>query len=226
MRALAHEHVDLALALLQQPLDQAAPDEAGRSCHEVGHRSSSLSRIGRACRARRYAPAPAPAPPRPSPAAKRAAPARAVLEHLRARPAPPARAPRASGMPEPLDRRAAVGEHRALGEPREALGERERALEVRARRDDLGEQAHRQRLARRRSCARSGSGRARGRARRCAAGAGCRRRSAARPSGARDSRASSPRWRSAGRTTAPARGRPPGRSPRSPRSSAWTASAA
>ena len=112
-----------------------------------------------------------------------------------------------------LDRRAAVGEHRALREARQSLGERERALQVRARGHDLGQQAHRQRLARRRSCARSGSGRARAPARRCAAAAGCRRRSAARPSAARGSRASSPRWRCAGRTTAPAPARPRGRSP-------------
>ncbi len=39
LRALAHEHVDLALALLEQPLDQTAADEAGCSCDEVGHRS-------------------------------------------------------------------------------------------------------------------------------------------------------------------------------------------
>ena len=45
------------------------------------------------------------------------------------------------------------------------------------------------------------------------------------PAPLRDSRASSPRWRSAGRTTAPAPARPPGRTRRSPRSSAWRASA-
>ena len=39
-RGLAHEHVDLALAFVEQLLDEAAPDEAGRSCDEVGHRAA------------------------------------------------------------------------------------------------------------------------------------------------------------------------------------------
>ena len=38
--ALAHEHVHLALAFVEQLLDQATPDEAGRSCDEVGHRAA------------------------------------------------------------------------------------------------------------------------------------------------------------------------------------------
>src|SRR5439155_14645063 len=42
-RALAHEHVDVALAA-QQPLDQEAPDEAGGAGHEVAHRSSIAKR--------------------------------------------------------------------------------------------------------------------------------------------------------------------------------------
>ena len=44
--ALPHEHVDLALTLFQQPLDQTTADESGCSRHEVGH-AQSLSRIGR-----------------------------------------------------------------------------------------------------------------------------------------------------------------------------------
>ena len=36
-RALADEHVDVALAL-EQPLDQMAADETGRAGHEVAHR--------------------------------------------------------------------------------------------------------------------------------------------------------------------------------------------
>ena len=42
-RGLAHEHVDLSLARLQQPLDEAASDEACRPCDEICHRS--LTRI-------------------------------------------------------------------------------------------------------------------------------------------------------------------------------------
>ena len=41
-RALAHEHVHLALAQLEQALHQAPTDEAGRSCDEVGHRPASI----------------------------------------------------------------------------------------------------------------------------------------------------------------------------------------
>ncbi len=84
--------------------------------------------------------------PRPSPAAKRCRAARAVLEHL----GPGLRLQRervGERHAEALDRGAAVGEHRALGEAREPLGQRERALEVRAGGDHLGEQAHRERLA-------------------------------------------------------------------------------
>jgi hypothetical protein len=36
-RALAHEDVDVALAVAQQLLHQVAPDEAGRASHEIRH---------------------------------------------------------------------------------------------------------------------------------------------------------------------------------------------
>ena len=53
-RRLAHEHVDLALAFVEQLLDESTPDEAGRSCDEVGHRAAEPTckarpAAGRAC---------------------------------------------------------------------------------------------------------------------------------------------------------------------------------
>ncbi len=149
-RAVAHEHVHLALALVQELLDEAAADEAGRACDEVVHGRSWQCRTPRgsaascgpatplrdhgfglpeSCRPKecrttgdkRERYTPAPAPPRPSPSAKRVAP----------------RAPSAKtsgpvcglqGEPvrerhaETFDRGATVGEHRALGKARQSLG--------------------------------------------------------------------------------------------------------
>ena len=90
LRALAHEHEDLALAVAQQLLHEMAADEAGGAGDEVGQSVSSLGT------AQAYTPVPA--PPRPSPPANRAAPADRVGEDARGRPAPPARArPPAAG---------------------------------------------------------------------------------------------------------------------------------
>ena len=165
-----------------------------------------------------------PAPWRPSPAAKRAAPCGADQRSSGRRAAAPARAP--------------------------SLERRGRAPSIAARRSasivSCGNPASCSASSRARStcwpggttsftspirCASSASTGAAGEDQleraahpdRRAAGAGCRRRSAARPSGARRSRRSSPRRRSAGRTRAPARSRPPGTSRRPRRSSASTA---
>src|SRR6185437_15388325 len=67
--------------------------------------------------------------------------ARAVLEHLRARRGLQ-RKRLVERHAEALDGGAAVGEHRALRKARKSVGELQRAVQVRARRDELGQQAH------------------------------------------------------------------------------------
>ena len=52
------------------------------------------------------------------------------------------------GQADPLDRRAAVGEHRVLREARQRLGDLERALHVAPGGHDLGQQPHAERLLR------------------------------------------------------------------------------
>ena len=198
-RALAHEHVDVALAV-EQPLDQVAADEAGRAGDEIGRIASPFRVRSKPIRLRRNR-------PRPSPPAKRAAPAgrrRASRGRLGLE-----REAVVERQPEALDRGAAVGEHRLLREARRAA----RPAPARARGGGRrGTTSLTSPMARRlvgvdRAAGEDQVERA-AHARRCAAAAACRRRSAARPSGARRSRTSSPRWRCAGRTTAPARGRP------------------
>ena len=125
---------------------------------------------------------------------------------------------------EALDRRAAVGEHRPLREAREPLGELERALEVARPRATTSVSipiasascASMMRPVRIRSSARPEADDARQPLR-----AAVDQRHA--PAALGVAERASPRWRSAGRTTARARGRPRGRSPRSRRSSAWRA---
>jgi len=93
-------------------------------------------------------------------------------------------------------------------------------VEVLARRHDLGEQSHRERLLGLDDPAGDDHVQGRGPCRRPSAVAGCRRRSGEPPSGARGSRAWRSPCRSAGRTKGRAPARPPARSPRSQRSSA------
>src|SRR4051794_4355672 len=96
-RVLAHEHVDVAVSVSQQLLDEMAPDEARRARHEVGHVKGPS---GPEIRAPAYMPTRRRPPPRPSPAANRAAPAAAPAIS-----AAPFRAstasPSASGRPSP-----------------------------------------------------------------------------------------------------------------------------
>jgi len=133
-RALAHEHVDLALAILQQPFDETAADEARCSCHEVGHRaeptSNACGRVGRVRRGSRGALGAVVSGPGARSAAslsrrETCGTAGTVGEHLGAR-GSLHRERLAELHAEPLDRRAAIGEHRALREACQALGERER----------------------------------------------------------------------------------------------------
>src|SRR5262249_62196833 len=90
---------------------------------------------------------PPPAPPPPAPGGNPGGPAPPS-------PKPPSPGPRLhrepvrQSHPESLDRRAPVGEHRALRKARQALAQGECALEVRPGRHDLGDQAHRQGLVR------------------------------------------------------------------------------
>ena len=121
-RALAHEHVDLALAFVQQPLDQPASDEAGRSCDEVGHRAAEPIRWRRCGPGARAGAAAALA------GGEARGAARAVREHLRAGLAPRARAPRRAAARSPRSRRGGRRASCAWGKRGETLGQRERAL--------------------------------------------------------------------------------------------------
>ena len=123
------------LAFLQQPLHEPASDEAGRAGDEVGHRAQSLSErgTGRACRnrcrsgSRAGSAASLAAPriaPRPrAPSANTSGPAWASSA-----------SPSASGIPKPSIAARRSASIVRLREAREALGQLERAVEVRARR--------------------------------------------------------------------------------------------
>ena len=103
-----------------------------------------LRRVSGPCGA---AQAPAPAPPRPSPGGEALGAAGAVLKDLRTGGGLEGKTLR-QRHPETLDCGAAIGEHRRLREAGEALRELECAIEMGARRDHLGQQPHRERLAR------------------------------------------------------------------------------
>ena len=45
-RALAHQHIHLALTLAEQLLHEPSPDEPGRACDEVGHDQARISVTG------------------------------------------------------------------------------------------------------------------------------------------------------------------------------------
>ena len=166
-RALADEDVDVALAL-EQPLDEVAADEARGAGDEVGH-VNALSSRARASREPRLP-------------AKRCAPARAAGQRSSAE----------LGLERQALRRVrglAVGAASSpAGTAAIVSASVERARDVLAGRDDLGDEADRERLVGVDGAAGEDRGRARGRGRRRAAAAACRRRSAARPSGARRSR--------------------------------------
>ena len=161
-------------------------------------------------------------PPRPLPAAKRAAPERASACSAGA-PRRPSLTSACGDVEAPLlVGRVAIGAQAGLRESGELLGQRPGLGQRLAFAAPAGWPGPSRRPRARRPRGRSGSCRGRGCGRSGAAGAPCRRRSAARPSAGRTRRTWRSRTPRACRTTAPARGRRPRRSPRRRRSPAWS----
>ncbi len=129
--ALAHEHVDVALAG-EEALDEVAPDEARCAGYEVGHGASIASGAG-------------PGPAAPLAGGEARGPKGGVCKHFGPR-LRLQREPLGERHPKPLDRRAAIGEHRALWETREPLGQLQGPLQMPTVGNDLGQQAHPQGL--------------------------------------------------------------------------------